>query len=211
MAGNTAAVAASKLALAAEQRCREEKAEGARKKHEEALRALAEAERVAREEADAKLRAEDAARAREARVALRAANLDPQRPDAAALKKNMDSSIKRNTALIKKLGRITEEGRAGIIDDLRKVNISKYVTEAVAAAVESRLRAADVPAAVEVISTLHQTYPDFAGPLAEALPRFICPGAKAFAPSAAAALAAAAAAAAALTADGHGGTPAEVP
>ena len=141
-------------------------------------------------------------------MALRAANLDPKRPDAAAFKK-MDSSIKRNTALTKKLGKITEEGRAGIIDDLRKVNISKYVTEAVAATVETKLKAADVPAAVEVISILHQTYADFSTPLAESLPRFICPGAKAFAPTAAAALAAAAAAAAAAATDG--GAPAEVP
>jgi regulator of nonsense transcripts 2 len=51
----------------------------------------------------------------------------------------MDSSIKRNTALTKKLGKITEEGRVGIIDDLRTVNISKYVTEAVAATVESKV------------------------------------------------------------------------
>jgi regulator of nonsense transcripts 2 len=40
----------------------------------------------------------------------------------------MDSSIKKNTALTKKLGKITEEGRVALLEDLRKVNISKYVT-----------------------------------------------------------------------------------
>jgi hypothetical protein len=38
------------------------------------------------------------------------------------------------------------------------LSISPYVTEAVAATVEGKLKAADVPAAVEVVSMLHQTY-----------------------------------------------------
>ena len=43
---------------------------------------------------------------------------------------------------------------------------------------------------MDVASKLHATYEDFAPALAESLPRFVCPNAKAFAPSAAAALAA---------------------
>ena len=113
----------------------------------------------------------------------------------------MDSSIKRNTALTKKLSKITEETRASILDDLSKVNISKYVTEAVAATVEGKLRAADVPAALEIVSKLHRVYPDFAPRSREALPRFVCPDAKAHAPSATAALAAVRAAASGDAAD----------
>ena len=66
----------------------------------------------------------------------------------------------------------------------------KYVTEAVAATVEGKLKSSDISAAVDVVSKLHAMYEDFAPALAESLPRFVCPNAKAFAPSAAAALAA---------------------
>ena len=203
-AGSAAAAAAAKLAAEEEKRVKDEAAARERARLEELERARAEQERIARDEAEAKARLEEMRRVKEARGALRKLNLDPRRPDAAKFK-SMDSSIKRNTTLTKKLRGISEESRAGIVDDLRKVNISKYVTEAVAAAVEGKLKATDVPAAVEVISVLHQTYADFSAPLAEALPRFVCPEAKAFAPSAKDALAAAAAAAAA----GEG--PAEMP
>ena len=173
-----------------------------------AARAAADTAKLERERADAEARAEELRRAKAARATLRSLNLDPVRPDAAAFRA-MDSSIKRNTALTKKLSKITEETRASILDDLSKVNISKYVTEAVAATVEGKLRAADVPAALEIVSKLHRVYPDFAPALAEALPRFVCPDAKAHAPSATAALAAVRAAASGDAADTETPTPAQ--
>ena len=69
--------------------------------------------------------------------------------DEAALKM-LDSSIKRNTTLIKKLKVLSEDTRTGVCDDVRKVNLSKYLTEAVAAIAEAKLKAADVHAAVQV-------------------------------------------------------------
>ena len=173
-----------------------------------AARAAADAAKLERERADSEARAEELHRAKAARATLRSLNLDPVRPDAAAFRA-MDSSIKRNTALTKKLSKITEETRASILDDLSKVNISKYVTEAVAATVEGKLRAADVPAALEIVSKLHRVYPDFAPALAEALPRFVCPDAKAHAPSATAALAAVRAAASGDAAETETPTPAQ--
>lgn len=173
-----------------------------------AARAAADTAKLERERADAEARAEELRRAKAARATLRSLNLDPVRPDAAAFRA-MDSSIKRNTALTKKLSKITEETRASILDDLSKVNISKYVTEAVAATVEGKLRAADVPAALEIVSKLHRVYPDFAPALAEALPRFVCPDAKAHAPSATAALAAVRAAASGDAAETETPTPAQ--
>ena len=173
-----------------------------------AARAAADAAKLERERADSEARAEELRRAKAARATLRSLNLDPVRPDAAAFRA-MDSSIKRNTALTKKLSKITEETRASILDDLSKVNISKYVTEAVAATVEGKLRAADVPAALEIVSKLHRVYPDFAPALAEALPRFVCPDPKAHAPSATAALAAVRAAASGDAAETETPTPAQ--
>ena len=186
---SVAARAAAKLAEEALARERAAEAERLRKRQEEEERARAEAERIAKEEAEAKQRAEELRKLRHARVALRAANTSPSRPTDADLKR-LDSSIKKCTALTRKLTKITEESRASLLDELGKVNMRKYVTEAVAATVEGKLKSSDVFAAVDVASKLHATYEDFAPALAESLPRFVCPNAKAFAPSAAAALAA---------------------
>ena len=187
--GSVAARAAAKLAEEALARERAAEAERRRKRLEEEERARAEAERIAKEEAEAKQRAEELRRLRRARVELRAANISPSRPTDADLKR-LDSSIKKCTALTRKLTKITEETRVSLLDELGKVNMRKYVTEAVAATVEGKLKSSDISAAVDVVSKLHAMYEDFAPALAESLPRFVCPNAKAFAPSAAAALAA---------------------
>lgn len=62
----------------------------------------------------------------------------------------MDSSIKRNTAVIKKLKQINEEQREALMDELRSVNLSKFVSEAVAAICDAKLRSSDIQAAVQV-------------------------------------------------------------
>lgn len=62
----------------------------------------------------------------------------------------MDSSIKRNTAVIKKLKQINEEQREGLMDELRSVNLSKFVSEAVTAICDAKLKSADIQSAVQV-------------------------------------------------------------
>ena len=62
----------------------------------------------------------------------------------------MDSSIKRNTAVIKKLKQINEEQREALMDELRSVNLSKFVSEAVTAICDAKLRTSDIQAAVQV-------------------------------------------------------------
>lgn len=64
--------------------------------------------------------------------------------------RTLDSSIKRNTAVIKKLKQISEDQREGLIDELRGVNLSKFVTEAVAAICDAKLKTSDIQAAVQV-------------------------------------------------------------
>jgi len=64
--------------------------------------------------------------------------------------RTLDSSIKRNTAVIKKLKQINEEQRESLMDDLRSVNLSKFVSEAVAAICDAKLRSSDIQAAVQV-------------------------------------------------------------
>lgn len=80
---------------------------------------------------------------------LREANLQPKRPSEADLR-SLDSSLKRNTALIKKIKVLSEDSKKALLDDIAKVNQSKYVSEAVAAIAEAPLKASDIPAAVQV-------------------------------------------------------------
>jgi len=64
--------------------------------------------------------------------------------------RTLDSSIKRNTAVIKKLKQINEEQRESLMDELRSVNLSKFVSEAVTAICDAKLRSSDIQAAVQV-------------------------------------------------------------
>ncbi|KAI3809007.1 hypothetical protein L1987_24972 [Smallanthus sonchifolius] len=110
-----------------------------------------------------------------AKLALRQTNLNPERPDSSALR-TLDSSIKRNTAVIKKLKQINDEQRESLMDELRNVNLSKFVSEAVAAICDAKLKSSDIQAAVQVCSLLHQRYKDFSPTLVQGLMKTFFPG-----------------------------------
>ncbi|XP_043701685.1 regulator of nonsense transcripts UPF2 [Telopea speciosissima] len=120
-------------------------------------------------------RVEEFKRSIEAKIALRQINLNPERPDSGFLR-TLDSSIKRNTAVIKKLKQINEEQREGLMDDLRGVNLSKFVSEAVTAISDAKLRTSDIQAAVQICSLLHQRYKDFSPSLIQGLLKVFFPG-----------------------------------
>lgn len=124
---------------------------------------------------EAVVRAEESKKSVEAMMSLRQSNLKPERPDPAFLR-TLDSSIKRNTAVIKKLKQISEDQREGLIDELRGVNLSKFVTEAVAAICDAKLKTSDIQAAVQICSLLHQRYPDFSSSLSQGLSKVFIPG-----------------------------------
>ncbi|KAL4452134.1 hypothetical protein ABPG75_007796 [Micractinium tetrahymenae] len=117
---------------------------------------------------DATQKINEAAEALERRQQLRELNLAPARPGESDLKK-LDSSMKRNSALIRKLRTLSEESRAALLDDIAKTNQSKYVSEVVGAIAEAPLKLKDVPAALAVCSALHQRYADFAKELVSTL------------------------------------------
>ncbi|KAF9403150.1 hypothetical protein BGX21_006677 [Mortierella sp. AD011] len=100
-----------------------------------------------------------------ARHELRLANLRAwqEKPDPSALK-NLDSNIKKNTGFIKKCKTgLTADVSAQLLNDIKKLSLEKYISEIVAAILEGLLRcklSVDVAAAVEVISALHQRFPD---------------------------------------------------
>ena len=132
----------------------------------------------ARTAAEEKLRAA-AARAR--RSALRAENADAARRFTSDDLKRLDSSIKKNTALTKKLGKvISADTLDSLVSDVASTNASKYVAENARAIVFSATikpsSSGDVLAAAEVVSLLHRMYfPEFGEALSCLLPRAICP------------------------------------
>ncbi|KAI3995649.1 hypothetical protein MKX01_037928, partial [Papaver californicum] len=105
-------------------------------------------------------RLEEFKKSMEAKMTLRQSNLNPERPDTGFLW-TLDSSIKRNTAVIKKLKQINEEQKEGMMEELRHVNLSNFVSEAVTAICDAKLRTSDIQAAVQICSLLHQRYKEF--------------------------------------------------
>ncbi|KAF5205430.1 regulator of nonsense transcripts UPF2, partial [Thalictrum thalictroides] len=120
-------------------------------------------------------RLEDFKKSVEAKMALRQINLSPERPDSGFLR-TLDSSIRRNTAVIKKLKQINEEQREGMMEELKSVNLSKFVSEAVTAICDAKLKTSDIQAAVQICSLLHQRYKDFSPTLIQCLLKFFFPG-----------------------------------
>ncbi|KAG4046608.1 Regulator of nonsense transcripts [Phytophthora cactorum] len=106
----------------------------------------------------------DLQRQSEARSALRsvnsAANVAAVREQLATLK--LKSDIKRSSAFVKKLRVLSEANADSLLRDADELNLTRYVSECVAALADAPLKAADLAAAVKVASLLHQRYEDFA-------------------------------------------------
>lgn len=79
----------------------------------------------------------------------------------------LDSSLKKNTAFVKKIKNFTSVQIDVYLKDMAGLNLSKYISEVASAIVESKLKMTDVPAAVKLCSILHQTYAEFSQHLFE--------------------------------------------
>lgn len=73
----------------------------------------------------------------------------------------LDSSLKRNTAFVKKLRQFTVAQLDPLMKDMKGLNLSKYISEICSALSEAKIKMTDVPAVVLLCSKLHQTYADF--------------------------------------------------
>lgn len=93
-------------------------------------------------------------------------NASVNRPEESFFSK-LDSSLKKNTAFIKRLRNMTEAQRESLIKDMSGLNLTKYISEAAAAIVDAKLKMSDVNMAVQVCSLLHQRYADFSTQLLE--------------------------------------------
>lgn len=73
----------------------------------------------------------------------------------------LDSSLKKNTAFVKKLKQFTVTQLDSLLKDIRELNLTKYISEACSALIETKLKMTDIPAAITLCSQLHQIYGDF--------------------------------------------------
>lgn len=91
---------------------------------------------------------------------LRSQNVTPERPPESFFTK-CDSSLKKNTAFVKKLKQFTASQLDGLLKDMAGLNLTKYISEVSAAIVEAKLKMSDVVPALMLCSKLHQTYAEF--------------------------------------------------
>ncbi|KAG2176033.1 hypothetical protein INT44_000512 [Umbelopsis vinacea] len=78
--------------------------------------------------------------------------------------RSLDSNIKKNTAFIKKCKTsLQADYQTQLLNDINKLSLEKYISEIVGAVIEGMAKcktSSDVTSCVEVISALHQRFPD---------------------------------------------------
>lgn len=96
----------------------------------------------------------------EVREKLRKENLNVTWPSEDYFTK-LDSSLKKNTAFVKKVKQFTSTQLDSLLKDISGLNLTKYISEISLAIAEAKLKVSDIPAAITLCSKLHQTYPEF--------------------------------------------------
>jgi len=149
------------------ERLKREKAETARLAAEEAAKNAAEErvrrineerERLVTEIASVRSQRAEGLQRRAEKENLRIQNLNAGSSRLDLDLKKLDASIKKNETLIKKLRAVTAENRDSVINGVKGINMTKFITECVDACAEAKLKGSDVPAMVQVLSVMHQRY-----------------------------------------------------
>nr|XP_054752267.1 regulator of nonsense transcripts 2-like [Lytechinus pictus] len=159
------------------------KAEDKVKREEEKKRQAEEQKRL--DEENAKKREEEeekhardthaeALERKQAKMALRAKNLSAasERPDEDSFVK-LDSSLKKNTAFIRKLKTLSEQQKDSLTKEFQGLNLTKYVGEAAIAFSEAKLKMSDIASAVHLCSLFHTRYEEFSSQLLQGLQRVL--------------------------------------
>jgi regulator of nonsense transcripts 2 len=64
----------------------------------------------------------------------------------------LDSSLKKNTAFVRKMKSFSEVQKDAIMKEMNSLNLTKYIGEVAAAIVEAKLKMNDLPAIIEICS-----------------------------------------------------------
>ena len=90
------------------------------------------------------------------KLELRKSNRDTNPLEEDALHR-LDSSLKKNTAFVRKIRQsFNADSAAGLTKDAKSLNLTKYMGEVTNAIVEVKLKTNDVKGMVELCSFLHQ-------------------------------------------------------
>lgn len=73
----------------------------------------------------------------------------------------LDSSIKKNSALVKRLKVFSESQKGQILDEIDKLNLTKFISEIAASLIEAKLKLSDIPSMVEICTKLNRSYKEF--------------------------------------------------
>ncbi|XP_052781372.1 regulator of nonsense transcripts 2-like isoform X2 [Mya arenaria] len=93
-------------------------------------------------------------------------NADENRPEERFFGK-LDSSLKKNTAFVKKLKLLSESQKESLTKEFNSLNLSKYIGEVAVSIVEAKLKMSDIGCAIHLCSILHQRYAEFVPALLE--------------------------------------------
>lgn len=89
---------------------------------------------------------------REWKSELRKCNLNvDNRPEESDLHK-LDSSLKKNTAFVRKVKNFTEAQKEAILKEMTTLNLTKYIGEVASGIVEAKLKMNDLPGIIEIAS-----------------------------------------------------------
>jgi regulator of nonsense transcripts 2 len=97
------------------------------------------------------------------------AALAEARRDHESSKSSLKSDLKKTTAFVKKIKAITTEGLQQCIRDTEILNLNLYLSEIVAAIMETNYKATDVALMVKLSICLHRRYDEFTKSLLSAL------------------------------------------
>ena len=64
----------------------------------------------------------------------------------------MDSSLKKNTAFVRKIKNFTEAQKEAILKEMTALNLTKYIGEVASGIVEAKLKMNDLPGIIEICS-----------------------------------------------------------
>lgn len=87
-------------------------------------------------------------------------NIDYTNDDLDGLEK-LDSSIKKNSAFVKRLKVFSESQKGQILDEVGKLNLTKFISEVAASLIEAKLKLSDIPSVIEICTKLNRSYKDF--------------------------------------------------
>lgn len=73
----------------------------------------------------------------------------------------LDSSIKKNSAFVKRLKVFTESQKEQLLKDISRLNLTKFISEVASSIIEAKIKLSDIPAVIEICTVLNRTYKDF--------------------------------------------------